>query len=147
MSPVDYCPKSGTFRRAGVKVGTVNTQGYVVVRHQNKLHLAHRLAWRLYYGADPDGHIDHIDGDRANNRICNLRVATPRQNATNCRQKKNASAPYKGITWDRAKKKWAAQIRINGKNKLLGRFDSPEAAHAEYARAAEKYHGAFARTA
>jgi len=146
LTKADYCAKTGQFKRNGMPTGTVNVQGYVVVRHEKMLRLAHRLAWFLHYGEWPPGIIDHIDGDRTNNRICNLRVATPRQNATNARQKCSADAPYKGITWDKSKKKWAAQIRVAGKNKLIGRFDTPEAAHKAYSDAAHKHHGEYART-
>lgn len=106
---------------------------------------AHTAAWALATGAYPQGVIDHINGDRADNRLCNLREVTQAQNVLNCRVRKHNKLGLKGV------KKWgtgfAAQIRKDGVKYHLGRFDTPEEAQAAYARASAELHGEFGRVA
>jgi hypothetical protein len=89
--------------------------------------------------------VDHIDLDGLNNRRSNLRLATSTENARNQRIRKNNMSGYKGVCWDKINQKWVAQIRLNGKSKHLGLFDTPEAAHRAYCAAATEYFGEFAR--
>lgn len=94
---------------------------------------------------EPDGlEIDHIDGDGLNNRRSNLRVATSSQNKHNMRAHTDSRSGFKGVTWTRGK--WLAQIGLNGKNRGIGYFDTPEAAHAAYCAASAKLHGEFGRS-
>jgi hypothetical protein len=96
---------------------------------------------------EPDGlQIDHKDGDGLNNRRYNLRVATPLQNSCNQRIHPNNTSGFKGVTWDRKRGKWRAQISINCKQKNLGCFYSLEEAHSVYCLASKKYHAEFGRT-
>lgn len=88
--------------------------------------------------------VDHRDGNGLNNRRDNLRVATPRENASNCRLYSSNTSNFKGVYWHNASGKWNAQIRVNNKRISLGYFDDPEEAHAAYCEAARKYHGEFA---
>lgn len=69
--------------KAGQEVTALDTKGYVRVQFQGKKILGHRLAWELYYGETPPKYIDHIDGDKTNNRINNLRAATYSENQWN----------------------------------------------------------------
>jgi hypothetical protein len=107
---------------------------------QRKIHL-HRAIM-----GDPDGlEIDHIDGDGLNNRRANLRAATHGQNQRNRGAQSNNSSGFKGVSWDKPTGKWRAQIEVNGKNKHLGRYNTPEAAHAAYCKASDVLHGEFGR--
>lgn len=103
----------------------------------------HRIAWRLHYGAWPDGIVDHIDLNPANNRIENLRIATESQNRANTRPR--ARCGFKGVTTNKHASGFVAQITVDGKNKYLGRFRTPEQAHAAYCEAARVAFGEFAR--
>lgn len=105
--------------------------------------LAHHLAWLLHYGEWPSLLIDHINGDSMDNRIVNLRLATPTQNARNCEKSKINTSGFKGVT--RYRKKWRAAISVDNRKLWLGLFETPQAAHEAYAKAARKYHGEFAR--
>lgn len=109
------------------------------------IHLrANRIAWALHNGMWPpdDYYIDHINGIKADNRICNLRLATPTQN----QQNKAGMGQYaKGVTWrDRKEKPWQAKIRVNGLRIHLGSFATEQEAANAYNEAATKYHGEFA---
>lgn len=88
---------------------------------------------------------DHIDGDGLNNRRENLRIATNAQNRHNSRKSLNSTSKLKGVCFHKQRQKWQASIRINGKQKHLGLFDTEELAHEAYCEAAEKYFGEFAR--
>ena len=105
---------------------------------------ANRLAWALHNGAwPPDGYwVDHVNGIKADNRIANLRLATPTQN----QQNKAGSGQYpKGVTWrNRKTKPWQAKIRVNGERIHLGSFATMEEAAEAYQQAALEHHGEFA---
>jgi hypothetical protein len=88
--------------------------------------------------------VDHKDGDTLNNRRANLRVATLSQNMYNRRSNRNSSSRYKGVSYHKKTGKWQAQIRIEGNNKYLGVFGSPEEAARSYNEAAKENFGDFA---
>lgn len=132
--------------RAGDRAGWADERGYLRVRINGRSHRLHRLAWLVVYGVNPEGHIDHEDGDTANNRIRNLRDATRAQNMHNQGVRKGNTSGFKGVFWDKQNKTWTAQIRTGGKRLRLGAHKTPEAAHAAYVAAAQEYHGEFART-
>ena len=101
---------------------------------------AHRLAWLYVHGAWPTGQIDHINGDRGDNRISNLRDVTPALNTQNQRRaaRSNKSSGLLGVTANRGR--WLAQISIGGKSRNLGRYATPEEAHAVYVAAKRVLH-------
>jgi hypothetical protein len=91
---------------------------------------------------------DHIDRKKTlDNRKSNLRYATPAENAWNTGPRSTNTSGYKGVTWDKRRGKWKAQISVNGRHYNLGHYPSKEDAYAAYCAAAIKYHGEFARLA
>ena len=109
--------------------------------------LAHRVAWVMTHGEWPKEMIDHINGDRSDNRLCNLRQATRSQNLINSKLSSRNSSGFRGVSWCSAKQKWDARIYSATKLRLLGRFKTKEEAIAAYAAAAAELHGDFAYTA
>jgi hypothetical protein len=89
--------------------------------------------------------VDHINGDGLDNRRENLRLATHAQNMHNSQKPINNSSGYKGVDWSKGDGKWRARIAVNGKRKGLGLYNTPEAAHEAYQRAAKELHGEFFR--
>lgn len=151
---LDYDPDTGLFTWLAsfgrVKAGdTAGTTGgtYCYIRVNGSYRLAHRAAFAWVHGYWPKHHIDHINGDKRDNRICNLREATNKQNAANSPRRKDNTTGFKGVRRARRKGKWWAYIHINGHDKYLGTYDTPEEAHAAYVRAAEIEFGSFTRAA
>lgn len=133
----------------GRKAGYVRHDGYVCIRVDRRLYLAHRLAWLWINGAWPADtmDIDHANTNTSDNRICNLREATRTQNLCNVSLRSDNTSGFKGVCWCTQKKRWKARIYISGKQKHLGYHDSPEIAHAAYCAAAQVAYGDFARVA
>ncbi len=97
---------------------------------------AHRLAWAWVYGEWPLADIDHVNHDKADNRIANLRLADPASNAKNRGRQRNNASGRTGVHWHKVTSKWTAKIAVEGKEYHLGLFDSFE--DAVYARAAKE---------
>jgi len=131
---------------AGSVAGVINGRGYRVITIQYKLFRAHRLAWVYVYGntLDQNTEIDHINGDRGDNRISNLRLSTKSQNQANSKKKGQNGLP-KGVQMN--KSRFMSRIMVNRKLIYLGTFDTPEEASFFYNYAAQYYHGEFARVA
>lgn len=153
---LDYDPSTGELTwkvkankrfKIGDRALSLDGHGYLRVMIHGRHYQAHRLAWLHVHGRWPDQQIDHINGSRADNRLCNLREANQTQNNANTRLRCDNTSGFKGVSWDKTKRRWQALIRVNGRAKHLGRYDTPEAAHAAYASAAQKTFGEFARTA
>jgi hypothetical protein len=136
--------KTFNARFAGTKAGSANSNGYLLIGIKGRLYPAHRLAWLWFHGTMPADQIDHIDGNRANNAIANLREATNSQNQRNRGSTKLNTSGFKGVSWRKEAGKWYAQIKIGGRPIFLGYYDTPAAASASYSVAAAKYHGSFA---
>lgn len=132
------------WRKTGKKAGTLHHTGYIQVCVGGKLHNAHRLIFMLRHGWISEV-IDHIDGDRSNNEIGNLRNATWRQNLQNMKLRPSNKSGCKNVSWCATKQKWVVQLSINGRQTNLGRFDDLEFADLVATEARNKYHGAFAR--
>ena len=135
-------------RRKGQRAGSHHKAGYRQIKIDGVFYLEHRVVWLLAHGAWPELPIDHIDGDRANNRPVNLRLATTTQNAQNQRRAptSNKSSGLLGVVWEkgtpgRRRGRWCAQIRVDGVLHRLGRFDDKDEAHAAYLSAKRRLHG------
>lgn len=118
---------------------------YFSISVNGRAYLVHRIIWKLLTGSDPSGNIDHIDTNKINNRIENLRIADKQQNAFNCAKSSRNSTGYKGVSYDKLRGKFYACIRKDGKTKSLGRFNSADMAAAAYISAASEFHGEFMR--
>jgi hypothetical protein len=124
--------------------GCISTKGYRQIAIGDIPHLAHRLVWVLCNGTIPaDLQIDHVNNDRADNHLNNLRLATSQQNHFNAGKRSNNRSGFTGVSWHKPSRKWIAAIRINGKKKYLGIFKTAESAAACYATAAIAHHGKF----
>lgn len=128
-------PRNGFDRRynntfAGKVAGTLkkgkNKFGYKEIHIKKKIISNHKLAWYFYYGEWPDKEIDHINHDRSDNRIENLRlVDRTAQNQSACRRKDNKSG-HTGVYWNKRENKWLATIQCNKKTYRIGRFENLE---------------------
>jgi hypothetical protein len=152
---LDYNPETGEFlwkasrgRRAkGARAGSVRSNGYAYIWVKGGYYRAHRLAWLYVHGRFPDLEIDHVNMNKTDNRIENLRLATHSQNGANTGKKRNNKSGYKGVHYSRIRKKWRAQIEKGGNKHHLGLFYTPEEAHNAYIKAAQELFGEFARAA
>jgi hypothetical protein len=144
---LSYDPETGEFRwkvdrRRGLKgslAGTTNSDGYIQIMIDYKRYRAHRLAWLFTTGEWPSHDVDHIDGNAANNRIANLRIATRAENNQNL--KKARSSNKLGLLGVVAHQgRFMASIKVNGKSRCLGYFDDPQSAHAAYLAAKREIH-------
>ena len=106
--------------------GYIDQYGYRRIKIEGKLYKAHRLIWKYQHGKDPKEFIDHIDGNRVNNNIENLREATRQQNSFNRGLHKNNELGIKGVR--KQGNKYTTRIIINGKRKHLGMFNTIEEA-------------------
>lgn len=110
---------------------------------KKKMTLMHRLITNFPKGME----VDHINGNKLDNRRSNLRVCTRSENAKNRRLSKSNKSGYHGVhyaTTEKRRKRWAASIRVNGKKKYIGRFFTLAEAVMAYNKSALKYHGKFA---
>lgn len=141
-----YKVKRGNFK-PGDKAGSLCRRGYLQIGINNRMYSGHRLAWLYTNGEFPDFQIDHIDGNPANNRIVNLRLASNAENQWNVGSVSHNTSSFKGIALHKNSNKWQAQCRINGKSHYLGLHETKELAHAAYITFAKSMRGEFYRDA
>ena len=134
-------------KHAGKRACRLGHKGNIVVTLCDKVWLAHRIAWLIVTGEWPVDQIDHINGNRSDNRWCNLRAANNSQNHANVGLLSSNTSGLKGASWSKRYKKWVAQIGFNKMTIHLGRYDCPAAAHFAYLIAADKFFGEYARAA
>ena len=111
-------------RYAGMEAFTARRNGYLSGKIDRTTYTAHRIAWSVYYGEHPAGMIDHIDHDKANNRIENLRIATLHENNRNRSLPRNNTSGTIGVFWHKLAGKWTSFIRDGGRVLYIGSFDS-----------------------
>lgn len=129
--------------KAGCEAGNINDQGYRLVYIKGRCYRTHRLIYLLEYGYLPE-FIDHINQDRLDNRITNLRASTKSQNLYNRGATTKNTSGYKGVVYCKQTGKWRAVIYQNGKRHCLGRYNLKHDAASAYNEAALEYHGEFA---
>lgn len=145
---LDYNPKTGDFIwkvrycspiRVGAVAGCVTDRGYIRINVLGTTYLAHRLAWLYVYGVFPSRQIDHINQQRHDNRIENLREATARENRKNTTLQKNNTSGHVGVSWHAKAEKWRAYLKVKGKQKNLGLFAKKSDAIAARKEASTKF--------
>ena len=126
--------------------GSLHKTGYRHVTWMGKVHKAHRLIFLLHHGYLPK-EIDHINGDRADNRIENLRAVTRSQNQYNKGKCRNNTSGHRGVSWHKPTGKWSVRISLNNRNKSMGYYDDLELAAFIAEEARLKYYGEYAKEA
>ena len=118
------------------------SEGYLPIAIDGKDYKLHRIIY-LYHHGDMPAQIDHVDGDKLNNRIENLRACTLSQNQHNAQRRKDNTSGIKGITWCRSRGQWLARVKYKGRQYFVGYFNSIENAERELKAARESLHGKF----
>lgn len=148
-----YEPETGNFiwnidngprAKNGSIAGCINKVAkYIQIRIDGKGHQAHRLAFLYITGDLPTDCVDHINGQRSDNRWCNLRTATYLENSFNKGKQPQNKSGFKGVSWNKASNKWIAQCQVRYKKYRIGVFDNPEEAHQAYVSFASSHHKEF----
>ena len=140
----DYSDGVLTRKKNGKLAGSVNARGYVQSVVDGRLQYNHRIIFLMKNGYLSDC-IDHIDGNKQNNRIENLRAATVSQNGCNAKVSSRNKSGYKSVRFHKASKKWIVQFTFNGKAVYFGLYEDVELADLVATEARNKLHGSFAR--
>lgn len=148
---LSYDPETGILRwrvsrsrsLPGDIAGTLHYEGYIRILVDYTKYQAHHVAWAMHYGEWPSGMLDHINRNRADNRIANLRPATRKQNAYNQLPSKRNKLGLKGVSM-RESGRFCATIGINGRRRSLGTYSTKEEAARAYNEAALRAFGEFA---
>lgn len=129
----DYDPSTGVVTRkqsvsrntkAGQEAGSINGCGYRAVRVLTKTYPMHRIIWLYVYGYLPVKKIDHINRNRLDNRLANLREVDDADNAKNISIPSHNTSGCIGVSWYKRDRNWNVYIKVDGKNKWLGRYDT-----------------------
>lgn len=145
---LEYNEKTGIFiwkkSRGGSAIkGNIagyNREGYIIINLQKKNYSAHRLAWLYTYGEWPEQYIDHIDRNKSNNAISNLRDVSPSENMQNMSNISNNSTGYTGVYYDKSRNKYVVQVKIDKKTKTIGRYVTLDEAILIRAEYVKKYY-------
>ena len=128
----------------GSIAGAKNVTGYWQISYKSKKYKAHRLIW-LWHGFDLTDEIDHIDGNKLNNNIENIRAVNKNQNQWNAKIRSDNKSGVKGVLWHNRDKKWVVSIRLFGKAKHFGYHNELEFAELVAKEARKNYQGINAR--
>ena len=145
---LEYRPETGELMwrervarcvRVGDVAGCFDNKGYITIGIRKRIYKAHRLVWLIAHNSWPVGLIDHIDGNKSNNRLDNLRLVDETGNSENVRRpnKRNQSG-FMGVIF--VNNGWRASITVQGKTRYIGTFDTPEKAHQAYLEVKRKHH-------
>lgn len=129
----------------GAVAGSQSNRGYHRIKIDGERYQAHRVAWLLYHGAWPTAQIDHVDNNRSNNAIANLRDCSGSQNQHNQPVRRANRSGIKGVSWCTTKEKWHVQARTSGAIHQGGYFSSLEDAGRAATELRNRLHGEFAR--
>lgn len=120
MDPALRCRIWNTRHAGTAALNTPDAKGYLNGRILSFTFKAHRVAWAIHHGAWPTGQIDHINGDKTDNRLANLRVTDGSTNCRNTKTRKTNTSGRVGVQWDASRSRWVAKICRNGKQVTLG---------------------------
>ena len=136
---MEYNPETGNLiwkvsrgkSKVGKVAGRTTAEGYIQIGIYGNQYQAHRLVWLYVYGEFPEYAIDHIDGDKANNTISNLRICprNMKDNGQNRKTHKNNTSGYPGVHFVKQQQNYRASIMADGKKYILGRFNTAELAY------------------
>lgn len=155
-SALQYVPETGALLwkattgprcRVGAVAGSIDTHGYRQIKIHGKTILAHRIVWAMFNDRMPLGRLDHINGNRLDNRIENLREVTDSQSAFNIGMKANNTTGAKGVCYRRSTGRWLVQIGVGGRKLFVGSFASKEEAITARADAEAKHYPSHRREA
>jgi len=132
----------GSNAKAGNRAGRLLKTGYRSIHISGRRYQEHRLVFLWHHGFMPS-QIDHVNGDKCDNRIENLREADHSRNQMNTSDRKNSTG-YRGVRFVERTGRWAARIYKNGREIRIGTFDTPEEASAAYKAKATELFGEFA---
>jgi hypothetical protein len=135
-----YNPRTGEVTRIDGHKEFVNCSGYKQIFCGGRLYLCHRIAFAMGRFCYPDGEVDHINGDRADNRFWNLRLVSSQAQNMNRRLGSRNSSGVKGVCWESSRKRWRATIGT----RLVGRFEQLHEAESAVKRARNQFHGEYA---
>ena len=145
---LNYDPETGHFIRrqssgpakAGDVSGWMRQDGYIEISLCGRVYKAHRVAWLCVYGRWPAQVLDHINGDRSDNRIANLRECNSAENCQNKRIYRNNTSGHTGVCWHHPNRAWVARISRDGRKRCLGYFKDKAEAVAAYLAAKAQLH-------
>jgi hypothetical protein len=150
---LNYDPETGVFiwkvntarsGKIGNIAGNVNCRGYRSIWINGLQFYAHRLAWAMSHGEWPTLDVDHINQNKSDNRICNLRNASRSENMFNRGKNKNNTSGVKGVSFCKDTNTWVSRIMVNRKTIHVGRFADKHDALRAYLDKAKEYRGEFA---
>lgn len=132
-------------RFSGKVAGRPHNSGYMQVSVGCVIYLTHRLLYSMYRGSmlEKDEFVDHVDTDKLNSSISNLRIVTRSQNGMNRGNQVNNTSGFAGISWSKERGKWEVHIKIDGRKINLGRFDNIEKARLTRVNAEIEYFGEY----
>ncbi len=155
-SVLNYDPETGVLKwkavasnriKVGDIAGQIDHHGHRYINVGGTRYSAHRLAWFYTYGMWPKEEIDHINLEKSDNRLVNLREATVNENRRNVKMRSHNTTGFKGVTKScTSRHLFIAQIVVNKRNIYLGIFKTAEEAHEAYVEASQRYHGTYGRS-
>lgn len=128
---------------AGTMAGSLNKQGYMRVGIDGRQEYVHRVLWAMYYGIPSNKTIDHIDTNRSNNKITNLREATQSQQCHNMNTPKHNTSGVKGVSFCKLTGKYRAELKVNKIRVFDKKFNTIEEAREALVEARKEFHGDF----